>query len=285
MIKIKGQEFYSGIISPDLSLVLPDDIMEDKTVATDNARINPLKSSFDIYYVVKKKDEDYRDKRKFLEDLFYSREPLEIEDLVENIIYSNMVIDGLKDWQFFPNGFSVKISFKQAILTIRAEVGLKNPSGKSIRNIKYNEKPFKSLSVSSSFIPDVSLKTLTELNLKPSENGFFNLKCLDIGIDNLKNGISENIISTFGNVKLKFNILKDGTMDILDKNGEYLVAGQKILSNVELLANMIPGVNYSMRLLPLTDKAINQYFDILKIGKDWELVVNNIIEGVEKIVD
>lgn len=65
MIKIKGQEFYSGIISPELSLVLPDDIMEDKTVATDNARINPLKSSFEIYYVVKKKDEDYRDKRKF----------------------------------------------------------------------------------------------------------------------------------------------------------------------------------------------------------------------------
>ena len=285
MIKIKGQEFYSGVISPDLSLVLPDDIMEDKTVATDNARINPLKSSFDIYYVVKKKDEDYRDKRKFLEDLFYSREPLKIEDLVENITYSNMVIDGLKDWKFFPNGFSVNISFKQAILTIRAEVGLKNPSGKSIRNIKYNEKPLKSLSVSSSFIPDVSLKTLTELKLKPGVNGFFNLKCLDIGIDNLKNGISENIISTFGNVKLKFNILKDGTMDILDKNGEYLVAGQKILSNVELLANMIPGVNYSMRLLPLTDKAINQYFDILKIGKDWELVVNNIAEGVEKIAD
>ena len=48
---------------------------------------------------------------------------------------------------------------------------------------------------------------------------------------------------------------------------------------------MIPGVNYSMRLLPLTDKAINQYFDILKIGKDWELVVNNIAEGVEKIAD
>lgn len=282
MIKIKNQEFYSGIVSPNLSLVLPDDIMEDKTVATDNARINPLKSAFEIYYVIKKKDEDYRDKRKFLEDLFYTKEPINLEDLTENITYSNMVIDGLQNWQFFPNGFSVKISFKQAILTIKAEAGLENPSGKSIRNIKYNEKPLKQLSVSSKFIPDISVTSLEKMNLKANEDGIFNIKCLDVGIDNLKKGISENIISTLGNVKLKFNILKDGTMDILDKNGEYLVAGQRLLSNVELMANMIPGVNYSMKLLPLTDKAINQYFDILKIGKDWELVINNIEEGVEK---
>lgn len=282
MIRIKNQEFYSGIVSPNLSLVLPDDIMEDKTVATDNARINPLKSAFEIYYVVKKKDEDYRDKRKFLEDLFYTKEPINLEDLTENITYSNMVIDGLQNWQFFPNGFSVKISFKQAILTTKAEAGLKNPSGKSIRNIKYNEKPLKQLSVSSKFIPDVSVKSLEKMNLKANEDGIFNFKCLDVGIDNLKNGISENIISTLGNVKLKFNIFKDGTMDILDKNGEYLAAGQRLLSNVEYMANMIPGVNYSMKLLPLTDKAINQYFDILKIGKDWELVINNIEEGAEK---
>lgn len=283
MIKIKNQEFYSGIVAPALSLTLPEDIMEDKTVATDNARISPIKISFDIYYVIKKDNEDYRDKRKFLEDLFYSKEPLEIIDTTENITYTNMVINGLQDWQFFPNGFSVKLSLKQAILTIKAEVAQKNPSGKSIRNIKYNEKPLKQLSVSSNFIPDISVEALEKMNLKPNTNGFFNIKCLDVGIDNLKNGISENIISTLGNTKLKFNILKDGTLDILDKGGDYLVAGQKLLSNVELMANMIPGVNYSMKLLPLTDKAINSYFDVLKIGKDWEIVINNIEEGAEKL--
>lgn len=282
MIKIKNQEFYSGIVAPALSLTLPEDIMEDKTVATDNARISPIKISFDIYYVIKKDDEDYRDKRKFLEDLFYSKEPLDIIDTTENITYTNMVINGLQDWQFFPNGFSVKLSLKQAILTIKAEVAQKNPSGKSIRNTKYNEKPLKQLSVSSNFIPNISVEALEKMNLKPNTNGFFNIKCLDVGIDNLKNGISENIISTLGNTKLKFNILKDGTMDILDKGGNYLVAGQKLLSNVELMANMIPGVNYSMKLLPLTDKAINSYFDVLKIGKDWEIVINNIEEGAEK---
>ena len=62
-----------------------------------------------------------------------------------------------------------------------------------------------------------------------------------------------------------------------------IAAGQRLISNVELLANLIPGVNFSLRLLPMSQKIIDQYFDILSLGTDWELVLGEIKEEVTNI--
>ena len=72
-------------------------------------------------------------------------------------------------------------------------------------------------------------------------------------------------------------------MDILNKSGEYLAAGQRLLGNVELLANLIPGVDFTMKLLPMTQSAIDKIFEISSVGTEWQLVVNQIKEEADKL--
>ena len=102
-------------------------------------------------------------------------------------------------------------------------------------------------------------------------------------IENIKNNISESILTPLGNNFLNFSVLVDGTLEILDGAGQYLAAGQNLLGNVELLANMIPGVDFSLKLLPMTEKAIDAYFDIFSLGKDWQMVVGEIKGGLEQL--
>lgn len=283
MVKINGMEFFNSKITPSYSAYSPDEIMEDKTVATDNNTLNPINLEFSVYYTRKNIDEDYREKREYLEDLFYSPENLiTVEDLQENIIYENMMIQNLNNWEFFNNGFACVISLKQALLTQKAEPG-KTAADKPQRNIKYIERPLKEVKVATKFLPDSTLAALSEMGIK-EDNGIFNLNCLDFGsMEELKSNVSNSILTTLGNNKINFNLLKDGTLDILTKGGEYLAAGQNMIANVEMLANMIPGVNFSLKLLPLTQKAVDKYFDILNLGNDWEMVVSRIKGGAEEL--
>jgi|GEM_PF-3512326 len=284
MVKIKDTIFYNSAIAPSFTSYSPSEIMEDKTVATDNNTLNPVEFNFEIYYKIQTEGEDPREKRKILEDLFYSPENLvTVEDLQEGIIYENMMLQRLTDWETFEDGFIVKVGFKQALLTQKAEAG-QTVEAKQQRNIKYVEKPLKTVTVGSAFLPDMTLGALDDMGIKPDTNGLFNLGCLDFGnLENIKNNISENILTPLGNNFLNFSVLVDGTLEILDGAGQYLAAGQNLLGNVELLANMIPGVDFSLKLLPMTEKAIDAYFDIFSLGKDWQMVVGEIKGGLEQL--
>lgn len=284
MVKIKDTIFYNSPIPPSFTSYSPSEIMEDKTVATDNNTLNPVEFNFDVYYKIQTEGEDPREKRKFLEDIFYSPENLvTVEDLQEGIIYENMMLQRLTDWETFEDGFIVKIGFKQALLTQKAEAG-QTAEAKQQRNMKYVEKPLKTVTVGSAFLPDMTLGALEDMGINPDTNGLFNLECLDFGnLENIKNNISESILTPLGDKFLNFSILVDGTLEILDGAGQYLAAGQNLLGNVELLANMIPGVDFSLKLLPMTEKAIDAYFDIFSLGKDWQMVVGEIKGGLEQL--
>ena len=284
MVKIKDTIFYNSAIPPSFTSYSPSEIMEDKTVATDNNTLNPVEINFEVYYKIQTEGEDPREKRKILEDIFYSPENLvTVEDLQEGIIYENMMLQRLTDWETFEDGFIVKIGFKQALLTQKAEAG-QTSEAKQQRNMKYVEKPLKTVTVGSAFLPDMTLGALEDMGIKPDTNGLFNLGCLDFGnLENIKNNISESILTPLGDKFLNFSILVDGTLEILDGAGQYLAAGQNLLGNVELLANMIPGVDFSLKLLPMTEKAIDAYFDIFSLGKDWQMVVGEIKGGLEQL--
>ena len=283
MVKVQGIEFYNSPIAPVYSSNANNLKLEDKSVVNDNNELNPMTLAFELFYKIASNDEDPREKRQFLENLHYKNEELiTIEDLTGGIIYENMMLQRLGDWQLFKDGFIVKVNFKQALLTTKAEPGATS-SVLQRKNTKYVKKPLKEKSVKSDFLPSVTKENLENMGITADENGNFNLSCLDIGIDNIKNNISEAITTTLGSNDINFNIFPDGTFEILKKGGEYIAAGQRLISNVELLANLIPGVNFSLRLLPMSQKIIDQYFDILSLGTDWELVLGEIKEEVTNI--
>lgn len=283
MVKIQGIEFYNSPIAPFYSSNANKVKLEDRTVVNDNNELNPMTLDFEIYYKVATNDEDVRERRQFLENLHYNNgELITIEDLTESIVYENMMLQRLGNWQLFKDGFIVKISLKQALLTTKAEHGIEN-SVVQIKNNKYLKKPLKEKKVQSDFLSTVTKEKLEKLGAKADVNGDFNLSCLDISIDNIKKNISEAITTTLGKTDINFNIMPNGTLEILRKGGEYIASGQRLISNVELLANLIPGVDFSLQLLPMSQKITDNYFDILSLGSDWELVVTEIKEEVVKI--
>ena len=278
MVKINGIELYNDMIVPNYSANSPDDIMEDKTVATDNNIIRPMTLSFSLYYINKDENDDYRDTRKKLEDLHYSPETLiTVEDVTEGIIYENMMIQTLNGFVMYQNGFECKISLKQALLTVKVATGANNNRPK--RNVKYQEKPLKTVNVNSKYLPDISISALSEMGVTSDSLGNFSLKCLDFG--DLKEK-SSSILTNLGGNKLNFELINN-SLDILNKSGNYLAAGQRLLGNVELLANLIPGVNFTMKLLPMTQSAIDKVFDISSVGSEWQMVVNEIKGEADRI--
>lgn len=277
MVKINGIELYNDMIVPNYNANSPDDIMEDKTVATDNNIIRPMTLSFSLYYINKDENDDYRDTRKKLEDLHYSPETLiTVEDVTEGIIYENMMIQTLNGFVMYQNGFECKITLKQALLTVKAEAGANN---RPKRNVKYQEKPLKTVNVNSKYLPDISISALSEMGVTSDSLGNFSLKCLDFG--DLKEK-SSSILTNLGGNKLNFELINN-SLDILNKSGNYLAAGQRLLGNVELLANLIPGVNFTMKLLPMTQSAIDKVFDISSVGSEWQMVVNEIKGEADRI--
>lgn len=278
MIKINGIKLYSTSVIPVLDSENPYDILEDNQVAIDNTRIKPLILNFKIF--VNGELGNYVSIRKKLEEIFYSRNPVLIEDLTQGVNYENFVIK-LKNWVFFKNGFEVDVTANQIIITKKATD--KKTELRSFNAITYTEKPLKDVSVSENLIPELTKTKLNAMGID-SKNGIFNLKCLDFIGDNIKNGF-EGILTTIGNNKFKFAALADGGFKILDKTGSILSTGQKLLENTELLANMIPGVDYSMRVLKLTNKVTDKVFEISNLGKDYQMVVNRIGESGASLIE
>ena len=190
-----------------------------------------------------------------------------------------MMIQTLNGFVMYQNGFECKISLKQALLTVKAEAGANNNRPK--RNVKYQEKPLKTVNVNSKYLPDISISALSEMGVTSDSLGNFSLKCLNFG--SLKDNISSSILTNLGGNKLNFELIGN-SLDILNKSGEYLAAGQRLLGNVELLANLIPGVDFTMKLLPMTQSAIiDKVFDIASVGTEWQMVVNQIKGEVDKL--
>ncbi|MGL5707479.1 MAG: phage baseplate protein [Aeromonas sp.] len=282
MVIIKSQTFESEIISPEHSSELQDAKMENKKIVADNVRVNAMKIGFNIMYTNKTDLDDYRDKKQFLEDLLYNRETVEVMDSTENIFYGNMVLTSLGGWVFYPNGFSCKVEFTYASITQTATEGQTEYKGIQDRNIKYTERPLKQITLNSDSLPSGSIGLLENMGITQN-NGIFNFSALDIDTSNFLGGIGDSVLSTLGSSRLNFSVMANGAMDILSEAGEYLLAGQDLLMNAELLANMIPGVNFSCQLIPMVDKALDGVFSVEKLGKDYELVINEIMSAGDKL--
>jgi len=282
MIVINGVAFGSGDFSPELSSDLSSEKMENKTIASDNIQVNPLDSEIEIHYTTKTSDEDFRTKKSFLEDLIYNRTIFSVYDSVQNTYYTNLALIRLGSFVYFNNGFSCSVGFKQANVTETSIPGKIKYTDQDLRNPRYTEKPLKTVTLTADSIPTATEEILEDMGIE-SINGVFEISALDVTADSIKDGISENVLSSLGGVKLNFDILPDGTMDILSSAGEYLVGGQKLLTNVEFLANMIPGVDFNMQLLPISQDVVNKVFDIEKLGTDYQIITNQISEAVDSL--
>ena len=282
MLIINGVEFNSGDFSPEHSADKNNSIMENKKIASDNIKVNPLSGSVNLSYTNKSETDDYRDKKIFLEDLLYDRDIFDVFDTVENIVYENMCMIKVGSFSFYKNGFNCSIGLEYANVTETAVPGQEQYKGQQTRSIRYKEKPLKQISAEGQFLSEDTKQQLEEMGIT-EEDGFYNVNALDVDSESIGNGLSENILTSIGGNRLNFDILPDGTLDILDGAGNYLVGGQKVLANVEFLANLIPGVDYTMKLLPFSQDAVNKVFDISRLGTDWQIVTNQISEGVDSL--
>lgn len=311
MVIIKSQTFESEIISPEHSSELQDAKMENKKIVADNVRVNAMKIGFNIMYTNKTisdeeqirrmveaegtdeellellvKDEfhldDYREKKKFLEDLLYNKEIVDVLDTTENIMYKNMVLTSLGSFVYYDNGFQCSVAFTYASITETAVSGKEKYKGIQDRNIEYTERPLKQITLDVDSLPDYSSDLLGGMGIFP-DNGIFSFSALDFDAGNFLGGIGDSVLSTLGSSRLNFSVMANGAMDILSEAGEYLLAGQDLLMNAELLANMIPGVNFSCQLIPMVDKALDGVFSVEKLGKDYELVINEIVSAGDKL--
>ena len=70
MVKIKDTIFHNSPIPPSFTSYSPSEIMEDKTVATDNNTLNPVEFNFEIYYKIQQKEKIQGRKGKSLKIYF-----------------------------------------------------------------------------------------------------------------------------------------------------------------------------------------------------------------------
>lgn len=283
MITIKNQSFNSTNVLPTHTSKLDDSKMENKKIVSDNVRVNPMQLDFDIMYTNTTDIDDYRDKRRFLEDILYNREVVDVFDSEENAFYGDLVLTSLGGFEFFPNGFSCNVKFTYASITQTAVAGQKLYKGVQNRNIKYTERPLKQITLDSDSLPSDSKSLLNNMGIFDT-NGSFSFPTLDVDISNFASGLGDSILTTLGNNRLNFSIGTNGALDILNEAGEFLLAGQDLIVNTELLANMIPGVDFSTQLVPVTSDAINSVFEVEKLGKDFQIVINQIKENVGDLI-
>ncbi|MGL5583167.1 MAG: hypothetical protein ACRDCE_19725, partial [Cetobacterium sp.] len=110
-----------------------------------------------------------------------------------------------------------------------------------------------------------------------------NVNYLDFDSELLNSGMSEKIQTNVGGFNGVFELNPDGTFDIFDTIGEPIRMGQKILTDVELLANTVPGANVSLKLLPITREASSALFDMSRLNKDFVLKVSNLQDSIDKL--
>lgn len=273
MIKIKGQTFNSRDFNLNHSSESDDYIKNDKKVASDNIQVRPLSISATIFYKVKSEIEDSNEKKVFLEDILYNQSLITVVDVDNYREFNNLYLRKFNITKQYKEGFLGEVEFGYIPITETALEGKKVYKGYSNRSINSVERPLKKITLNEIETPSITKKALESIGVK-SIDGKYNFKALDLSFDSVAS--SKKIMSSIGDFKANFELSPSGVLDVFDDVGNSLSMGQKLITNAELLANTIPGVNISLKILPLTQKASQGVFDISSLGKDFILAANEV---------
>lgn len=291
MIRIDGKTFNSRDFKTNLQSMSDEYKKNDKKIASDNITVQPLEITAFVFYA----GADYKEAIEFLEEIVYSQKTIDVTDLDLNKTYSNMYINKFEIEKIYPNsrrgenrGFTSNITFGYIPITQTAIAGQNQYTGYSINPTRVNQRSLLSTVFNADSLPTPTLETVKSLG-KDIVEGNITLETLDFDrfVDagsELVNYASQKIQTSIGEFTGIFELGRDGTFNIYDSLGKPLSMGQKILTNVELLANTIPGVDISIKLIPLTNRALNSIFEVDQLGKDFFLNVAEVKKDVEEIL-
>lgn len=315
MLQIKGKEYNSREFKPKYSSESDDFIKNDRKIASDNIQVKPLSISSIIFYKIKDSTEDKNDSIKFIQDIIYNQEMITIIDIDNDVEYGDLFISAFNIEKKYKEGFLANIEFRYNPITETAS-GKSQYDGYSIRSERVIQKPLARTQVAVGNLPKKTIYSLLEsgevtyedLLIEDLEWGgeevlgiedfdrldfsdpdsvlldkLVDVKYLDFDSDLLNSGMSEKIQTNIGGFNGVFELNTDGTFDIFDTLGEPVRMGQKILTDVELLANTIPGANVSLKLLPITREAESAIFDMSKLNKDFVLNVTQLQDSIDKL--
>lgn len=272
MLKIKNKIYNSRDFKPTHTSESDKYKKNDKKIASDNIEVQPLQSTATIFY-----KGDINEGMLYIEDIMYNQELITVTDIDNGREYGDLYISNFSIVKYYLDGFVASISFGYIPITETAMAGKKTYTGYSSRNIKTVQKPLKLSTFTTSNLPSSTLSSLNEIGIDTSLESL-TLKSLDF--DDFTSNISQKIQSTIGDFKGVFELSPDGTFDILNKIGEPLSMGQKLFSDVELLLNTVPGVDVSLKILPITQQANSAIFDISRLGKDFILNVSEVEKDI-----
>lgn len=275
MLQIKDKIYNSRDFKPLHTAESDKYKKNDKKIASDNIEVQPLQSTAVIFH-----KGDKTDAALYIEDIIYNQELISIVDIDNGREYGDLYISHFEITKYYIDGFVADIKFGYIPITETAMAGKKTYTGYSSRNIKTVQKPLKLTTVATANLPSTTLNSLNEIGIDTNVDSL-TLKSLDF--DTVTGNISEKIQSNIGSFAGVFELSPDGNFDILNKIGEPLSMGQKLFSNVELLLDTIPGVDVSLKILPLTEKASNELFDLNRLGKDFILNVSEVNKTISEI--
>lgn len=320
MIQINGKIYNSREFKPKYASDSDDYIKNDRKIASDNIQVKPLSISSIIFYKVKDNTEDKNEAIKFIQDIIYNQELITVVDVDNNVEYNDLFISTFNIQKKYTEGFLADIEFRYNPITETAVSGKNQYKGYSIRSERIIQKPLAKKQVPISNLPQKTIKSLLEsgnvtiedvlnfdnipegdyfegldqgilnndifdtLDLTDPDiinlNKVIDMNYLDFDTNKLTEGISEKIRTNVKGFNGIFELNPDGTFDIFNSLNEPIKMGQKILTDVELLANTIPGVDISLKLLPITQQASTAIFDISRLGKDFILNVNELKKDI-----
>lgn len=310
MLQIKEKIYNSRDFLPSYASETDDYIKNDKKIASDNIQVKPLSISSVIFYKVKTGNENKNESIKFIEDIIDNQELITVVDLDNMVEYNDLHIATFNIKKIYKEGFLADISFKYVPVTETAVNGKEVYKGYSSRNSRILQKPLKKVKVEVGNLPPRTIRSILKngdatwddvLNFENIPEGSY-LDELDLTdpevialnkvleIDTLdfeavtEAGASQLIQTNVSGFNGVFDLASDGTFDILDSMGEAVSMGQKLLVDVELLANTIPGVDISLKLLPITQMAGSSVFDMSRLGKDFIVNVGNVNNSIFDIL-
>lgn len=315
MLQIKGKEYNSREFKPKYSSESDDFIKNDRKIASDNIQVKPLSISSIIFYKIKDNTENKNDSIKFIQDIIYNQEMITVVDVDNDVEYGDLFISAFNIEKKYKEGFLANIEFRYNPITETAS-GKSQYDGYSIRSERVIQKPLAKTQVAVGNLPKKTMYSLIEsgeityedllkeelewggeegLGIGSFEELDFNdpdsilldklvnVNYLDFDSELLNSGMSEKIQTNVGGFNGVFELNPDGTFDIFDTIGEPIRMGQKILMDVELLANTVPGANVSLKLLPITQEASSALFDMSRLNKDFVLKVSNLQDSIDKL--
>lgn len=285
MIQINGKIYNSRDFKPKYASESDDYIKNDRKIASDNIQVKPLSISSIIFYKVKDNTEDKNEAIKFIQDIIYNQELITVVDVDNNVEYNGLFISIFNIQKKYTEGFLADIEFRYNPITETAMSGKNQYKGYSIRSERIIQKPLAKKQIPISDLPQKTLKNILGDSIETNtlNNKIINLNYLAFDTNKLIEGTAEKIQTNVKGFNGIFELNPDGTFDIFNSINEPIKMGQKILTDVELLANTIPGVDISLKLLPITQQASTAIFDISRLGKDFILNVNELKKDIDML--